>query len=158
VTLHRPSNVDEPAQLREIAQALQAIAKDIPVIFPVHPRTRQRLHDLGVDLHARQLHVVDPIGYLGFLALQRHATLVITDSGGIQEETTFLGVPCLTVRENTERPITVTQGTNLLVGQDMHRLGHEVARILDQGGRQGQIPALWDGRASERIADLIVAL
>jgi UDP-N-acetylglucosamine 2-epimerase (non-hydrolysing) len=158
VTLHRPSNVDEPARLREIAQALQMIAKDIPVIFPVHPRTRQRLHDLGIGLQARQLQVVDPIGYLDFLALQRHATLVITDSGGIQEETTFLDVPCLTVRENTERPITVTHGTNLLVGQDMQHLAREIARILDQGVRSGQIPPLWDGQASERIADVIAAL
>jgi UDP-N-acetylglucosamine 2-epimerase (non-hydrolysing) len=156
VTLHRPSNVDDPVMLGKIMQTLQEIAEAIAVIFPVHPRTRERLRSLGLTNHNSQLRLIDPLGYLDFLALQCQAVFVITDSGGIQEETTFLGVPCLTVRENTERPITVTLGTNILVGQNMERLRNEVARILDQGVGQHQIPPLWDGRTGERIADVIV--
>ena len=159
VTLHRPSNVDEPVMLAEIMSALADISRDVPVIFPIHPRTRQRLSDLNL-LHpksaSQNLKFLDPIGYLDFLALQRHATLVITDSGGIQEETTYLNVPCLTVRENTERPITVTMGTNILVGRDMSRLRVETRRILRGEVRQGQTPPLWDGHAAERIADILV--
>ncbi len=157
VTLHRPSNVDEPAMLREIMQALDKISHDIPVIFPVHPRTRQQLKNSQFTIRNSQLHLVEPLGYLDFLALQRHATLVITDSGGIQEETTYLGVPCLTVRENTERPVTVALGTNILVGQDMERLQAEVGRILAGDGKRGQRPPLWDGHAAERIANVIEA-
>ena len=157
VTLHRPSNVDEPVMLGRLMQTLHGIADDIPVLFPVHPRTRQRLQTLSLPHQSKQLFFVDPLGYLEFLALQRHASLVITDSGGIQEETTYLGVPCLTVRENTERPVTVTLGTNTLVGQDMERLNEEAQRILRGNSKQGQIPPLWDGRAGERIAATVVA-
>jgi UDP-N-acetylglucosamine 2-epimerase (non-hydrolysing) len=162
-TLHRPSNVDDPAMLMEIIKVLADISRDIPVIFPIHPRTRQRLQHIQ---HATErgsawggstsLHLFDPLSYLDFLALQRHATLVITDSGGIQEETTYLGVPCLTLRENTERPVTVTLGTNLLVGRDMLCLRQAVACILGGETRPYQIPPLWDGKASNRIANLIV--
>lgn len=155
VTLHRPSNVDEPEALRQIMQALRAIARDVPTIFPVHPRTRQRLHSLGFEGRDGRLQLIDPLGYLDFLALQRHALLVITDSGGVQEETTFLGVPCLTMRNNTERPITVTSGTNTLIGQDPERLRREVATILKSGGRTAQVPALWDGQASQRLAEVL---
>jgi len=155
VTLHRPSNVDEPTMLREIMGALDKISHDIPMIFPVHPRTRQRLENSQFTIRNSQLHLVEPLGYLDFLALQRHATLVITDSGGIQEETTYLGVPCLTMRENTERPVTVSLGTNTLVGQDMERLRTEVGRTLAGDGKQGQAPLLWDGHAAERIANVI---
>lgn len=158
VTLHRPSNVDHPEMLGAIARTLDDLAAQIPVIFPVHPRTRQRLQSLGIELRNPQLRLIDPVGYLDFLALQRYATLVVTDSGGIQEETTFLGVPCLTVRENTERPITVAIGTNKLVGQDMDLLRGEASRILESGVADGGIPPLWDGHASERIADLVVQL
>jgi len=157
VTLHRPSNVDEPVMLQRIVETLNDIASDISVLFPVHPRTRQRLQSLGLTKHSDQLHLLEPVGYLDFLALQRHATVVITDSGGIQEETTFLGVPCLTVRENTERPVTVTLGTNTLVGRDMDRLRSEVFSILEHGAKRAQIPPLWDGRAGERIADILVS-
>jgi UDP-N-acetylglucosamine 2-epimerase (non-hydrolysing) len=157
VTLHRPSNVDDPAMLAGIMEALADISQRIPIIFPVHPRTRQRLAALNLQLSTSSLQLIDPISYLDFLALQRHAALVITDSGGIQEETTYLGVPCLTVRENTERPITVTLGTNQLVGRDMARLRQAAARILAGEVRPHQIPPLWDGKASERIAELIVA-
>ena len=156
VTLHRPSNVDDPPMLMKMIQTLVEISDDLPIIFPMHPRTRERLHTLRSVPQSSGLNLVDPMSYLEFLALQRRATLVITDSGGIQEETTFLGVPCLTVRENTERPVTVEVGTNILVGQDMHRLKEEVHRILHGQGKKGRTPPLWDGRASERIAHVIL--
>lgn len=158
VTLHRPSNVDDPAVLRRIIEALEEIGRELPVIIPVHPRTRQRLDKWCIKVSSNgQLRLTDPVGYLEFLALQRNATLVITDSGGVQEECTYLGVPCLTVRENTERPVTVTMGTNVVVGRDMKRLGAEVDRILAGKAKQGRVPPLWDGKASERIADLLLA-
>jgi UDP-N-acetylglucosamine 2-epimerase (non-hydrolysing) len=157
VTLHRPSNVDDPAELRGIMQTLLEIARRLPLVFPVHPRTGQRLRDLGLAMTRTELHLIDPLGYLDCLALQRHATLVITDSGGIQEETTYLRVPCITVRENTERPITITKGTNVLVGRDMALLRSEAARVLDNGAVRGQAPALWDGRAGERIAEIVLS-
>jgi UDP-N-acetylglucosamine 2-epimerase (non-hydrolysing) len=156
VTLHRPSNVDDSAELARILDALNEISDKIGVIFPVHPRTRQMMRDLNIQDSSTALHLVEPIGYLEFLALQRQATLLITDSGGIQEETTFLGVPCLTVRENTERPVTVELGTNVLVGRDMQRLKAEVNRILSGKAKTGTIPPLWDGKAGERIADIIL--
>lgn len=156
-TLHRPSNVDDAEGLRRIVATLAEISERIPVVFPVHPRTRLRLRDLNITFNESRLRLTDPIGYIEFLALQRHAELVITDSGGIQEETTYLGVPCLTVRENTERPVTVSVGTNTLVGTDMNRLREETARILDGAGKRGRIPDLWDGRASERIARFIAS-
>lgn len=156
ITLHRPSNVDEPGMLLKIMDTLGAISRNIPLIFPIHPRTRQRLADLNYALPDRdRFMLLEPVGYLEFLALQQTAALVITDSGGIQEETTVLGIPCLTVRENTERPITVTIGTNILVGQDMARLQEEVSKILAGDAKQGAIPPLWDGRAGERIAEII---
>jgi UDP-N-acetylglucosamine 2-epimerase (non-hydrolysing) len=153
VTLHRPSNVDDPTSLAQIVETLSAIARELPVLFPVHPRTRARLAGMPI---ADGLHLLEPLGYLDFLALQRHATVVLTDSGGVQEETTFLGVPCLTLRENTERPVTVSMGTNRLVGRDMGLLRDEVARILGGDGRQGVVPPLWDGHAGERIAAILV--
>jgi len=156
VTLHRPSNVDDPAELHTIMSALVEIGRDLPLIFPIHPRTRQRLHVMGFTVPDSQVQLTDPLSYLDFLALQRHARLVISDSGGIQEETTYMGVPCLTVRENTERPVTVTIGTNTLVGRDMELLHREVARILAGEGKQGTIPPLWDGHAGERIADVLL--
>ena len=157
VTLHRPSNVDEPSMLKSIVEALTEISKQLPVLFPAHPRTRKRLVDNGIAIpNSPNFRLLDPVGYLQFLALQRKATVVITDSGGIQEETTYLGVPCLTVRENTERPVTVTSGTNMLVGQDMRVLKGEVNNILSQDYQRGQIPEFWDGKASERIAQIVV--
>jgi len=156
VTLHRPSNVDTPAALASILAALNDISRHVPLIFPIHPRTRQRLGASRSTAASPHLRLVDPVGYLDFLGLQRHAALVITDSGGIQEETTYLGVPCLTVRENTERPVTVTVGTNILVGQDMDRLRAEAGRILSGAGKKGQVPPLWDGHAAERIAKALL--
>jgi UDP-N-acetylglucosamine 2-epimerase (non-hydrolysing) len=153
VTLHRPSNVDDSDTLKEIVETLVDISADIDIVFPVHPRTRQRLSGLGANLTA--LHLLDPLPYLEFIALEKRATVVITDSGGIQEETTYLGVPCLTIRENTERPITVETGTNVLVGHDRISLRREVDKILKGQGKQGKIPPLWDGLAGERIATLL---
>lgn len=159
VTLHRPSNVDEPEMLRKIIETLNAISKSIPIIFPIHPRTHRRIEEFQLKLaDPSRLLLLDPVGYLEFLGLQRAATAVVTDSGGVQEETTFLGIPCFTVRKNTERPITITLGTNVLVGQDMEKLQREVAKLLREertviGNRP---PPLWDGRAGERIADIVI--
>lgn len=155
VTLHRPSNVDDPEMLRKILVTLGQLAQEVEVLFPIHPRTRQRIYDSKLVSLASALTLTEPVGYLEFLALQQHATLVITDSGGVQEETTFLGIPCLTVRENTERPITITKGTNCLVGQDMDLLQSEAEQVLSGKIKQGQIPPLWDGRAGERIAAIV---
>ncbi len=164
VTLHRPSNVDDLPWLRDLLATLADLSGRLHIIFPVHPRTRQRLNGLGSALASNsRLRLLEPLPYLQFLALQRHAAVVITDSGGIQEETTFLGVPCLTVRENTERPVTITQGTNQLVGRNLQRLRAAAAEILSrestslagtEAGRN-RIP-LWDGHAAERIAQVIV--
>jgi UDP-N-acetylglucosamine 2-epimerase (non-hydrolysing) len=123
------------------------------VVFPAHPRTRQRIADFG--LNAGQLRVLDPLPYVNFLGLQSRATVVITDSGGIQEETTYLGVPCLTVRENTERPVTVSMGTNVLVGRDPEKLRAELSRVLGGNSKKGTVPLLWDGHAGDRIADIL---
>lgn len=157
VTLHRPSNVDDPVMLKKVMDTLIQISEDIPVLFPVHPRTRVRLSDNGINIpNENRLRLLDPVGYKQFIALQRNATVVVTDSGGIQEETTYLGVPCLTVRENTERPVTVTEGTNILVGQDMESLKTEISKILNGNQKIGKIPSLWDGKAGERIAQILV--
>ena len=160
VTLHRPSNVDDLAWLRDLLATLSDLSGQLSVIFPVHPRTRQRLNDLGLDHYANsRLHLLEPLPYLEFIGLQRRAAIVITDSGGIQEETTFLGIPCLTVRENTERPITISLGTNQLVGRDLKTLRSSAEAILQQRslpqGEQKCVP-LWDGHAAERVARVIV--
>lgn len=153
VTLHRPANVDDGATLKGILESLLEVNRDLSVVFPAHPRTRQRIAEFG--LNASQLRIVDPQPYVDFLALQMRSTVVITDSGGIQEETTYLGVPCLTMRENTERPITVTQGTNVLVGRDAKKLQGELSRVLSGQAKKGTVPALWDGNAGDRIADIV---
>lgn len=156
VTLHRPANVDDGNTLKSILQSLLDVSRELTIIFPAHPRTRQRIADFGLD--ADHLRLLDPLPYVEFLALQCGAQVVITDSGGIQEETTYLGVPCLTVRENTERPVTVTQGTNVLVGRDPEKLRCAVADVLDGKAKRGSIPALWDGKAAERIAAVLAGL
>jgi UDP-N-acetylglucosamine 2-epimerase (non-hydrolysing) len=155
VTLHRPSNVDDSASLKGILQSLLEVNEQLEVVFPVHPRTRQRIEQFGINIE--KLHLLEPLPYIEFLSLQRQAALVITDSGGIQEETTYLGVPCLTLRTNTERPVTVTMGTNILIGQDLGRLHSEVTKILEGNAKKGSIPPLWDGRAGERIAEVLHA-
>ncbi len=157
-TLHRPSNVDDPARLARLVDVLKTLAQQLPVVFPVHPRTRARLEAQQISeaaLKAQGLLLSPPLGYLDFLQLQDAAKVVITDSGGVQEETTALGVPCLTVRDNTERPITITEGTNKLVGSDPAVLPGEVAEILAGRSKRGRIPALWDGQAGERAAAAI---
>ena len=153
-TLHRPSNVDDPAHLAPLLGALLEIGREIPVLFPAHPRTAERLKTLGIELDDR-VRVAEPFGYLDFLALQSAATVVLTDSGGIQEETTALGVPCLTLRESTERPITVTDGTNQVVGTEPERIV-AAARTVIRDGVPSRRPALWDGHAAERIAKVII--
>ena len=153
VTLHRPSNVDDPQSLRGILESLLEISEDLEIVFPVHPRTRQRIGEFGISV--ARLHLLEPLPYIEFLALQRRALAVITDSGGIQEETTYLRVPCITLRNNTERPITVSLGTNVLAGQDAATLKTELKKVLNGKAKNGTIPPLWDGKASERIAHIL---
>jgi UDP-N-acetylglucosamine 2-epimerase (non-hydrolysing) len=153
VTLHRPANVDDDRTLKLLLETLLEVNTQLKVVFPVHPRTRQRIADFGID--ARQLDLREPLPYIEFLALQRRATAVVTDSGGIQEETTYLKVPCLTLRNNTERPVTVTLGTNILVGQDGARLRSELTKILEGKQKPGTVPPLWDGHTGERIAEIL---
>jgi len=155
VTLHRPSNVDEPIAIRKLCEVLAWVSTRIEVFFPVHPRTRRRLQEFDILVNLPGLHLLPPMPYLEFLGMQRRASVVLTDSGGIQEETTYLGVPCLTLRENTERPITTTMGTNVVVGRDMERLRTEILAVLSGDFRRGTIPRLWDGHASERIAECL---
>jgi UDP-N-acetylglucosamine 2-epimerase (non-hydrolysing) len=157
LTLHRPSNVDSADKLRELMSAIQAVATELPVIFPVHPRTKQRLAETGA-INNPQLRLIDPLGYLDFLCLLSRATLVLTDSGGIQEETTALGVPCLTLRENTERPVTISQGTNLLVGTDPVHIRTAAQDILAGKSKAGRIPPLWDGKAAGRIVEILLRI
>jgi UDP-N-acetylglucosamine 2-epimerase (non-hydrolysing) len=157
VTLHRPSNVDDPAVFRRLWSTLTEISEDLELVFPIHPRTRDRLEAIkpgGGDGVAR-LHLLPPLGYLEMLGLVRSAKLVLTDSGGVQEETTALGVPCITLRENTERPITVHEGTNTVVGSDPERIREVVNAVLETGGKAGRVPELWDGKAAIRIRDVI---
>jgi UDP-N-acetylglucosamine 2-epimerase (non-hydrolysing) len=158
LTLHRPSNVDDPRVFDPLFTAIAGIARKLPIVFPVHPRTRPALErwirERG-EAALGQLRPVPPLGYLEFLHLMSEARLLLTDSGGIQEESTVLGVPCLTLRENTERPATVEEGTNQLVGSDPERLTAGAEAILDGRGKRGRIPEGWDGHAAERIADLI---
>jgi len=159
VTLHRPATVDNDAILRSMGAALEEIASELPLIFPVHPRTQSKWEKACIQrpgrCASRRLLLVPPLSYLSFLQLESAATLVITDSGGVQEETTALGVPCLTVRENTERPVTLSEGTNVLVGLDGRRLVGEARKVLRGGGKRGQVPKLWDGHASERIVRVL---
>lgn len=154
VTLHRASNVDAEAQLRDLAGTLAAVAERIPLVFPVHPRTRKALVEGHIDL-GEHVALVPPSGYIEFLALMDGASIVLTDSGGIQEETTVLGIPCLTLRENTERPITISQGTNRLVGTSRPAVVAAVDEVLAAGALEARTPPLWDGRAGVRIADEI---
>jgi UDP-N-acetylglucosamine 2-epimerase (non-hydrolysing) len=158
VTLHRPANVDDLPWLREMLAALTDVSRDVPVLFPLHPRTAKRLAEAGATLDGNtSLRLLSPLPYLEFLALQRMAQVVITDSGGVQEETSYLGVPCLTVRENTERPITLTEGTNILVGRDIAHLRGELERSLAQASCKPCAIPLWDGHAAERIAQILAA-
>jgi len=154
ITLHRPSNVDNAETMTRIAGALKEIAADIPLIFPVHPRTRANLASFGIDL-GPNITLVGPQAYMAFLNLWKDATVILTDSGGLQEETTALGVPCITIRENTERPVTVDEGSNVLVGTDPARIVLEARKVLRGEGKQGRRPHLWDGKAAERIVAVL---
>jgi UDP-N-acetylglucosamine 2-epimerase (non-hydrolysing) len=154
VTLHRPSNVDDGAVFLPMLETLNSLSRDLPLIFPVHPRTQQKWAAELARCHAN-LKTIGPQGYLEFLALQKHAKVVITDSGGIQEETTYLGTPCFTLRENTERPITVSIGTNILIGRNFELLRSEFEKVMKGSRAQRGCPPLWDGKASDRIADIL---
>ena len=157
LTLHRASNVDNPATLRALLSTVGEVCQQLPVVFPMHPRTRSRIEQagLGAMLKMQSLVELPPLDYLEMLGLMRTAKIVLTDSGGIQEETTALGVPCITMRDNTERPITVEEGTNTIVGLDRNRILSAVDNVLRTGGKAGRIPDLWDGRASQRIVSVL---
>ena len=158
VTLHRPSNVDTKAQLGRILEALEAVQRQIDVLFPIHPRSVARLKQFNFfDRVSRWpgLKLTEPLGYLDFVNLMSQSTLVLTDSGGLQEETTVLGIPCLTLRENTERPITISEGTNVLLGADPARIEPAVRKILNGQGKKGHIPKFWDGKAAKRIVAIL---
>ncbi len=164
LTLHRPSNVDERATFKRILDALAEISDHFPIIFPVHPRTRARITEFGFAEHVKSLenlHLIEPLGYLDFLRLYSGAALVLTDSGGLQEETTALGIPCLTLRENTERPVTVSMGTNQIVGTNTDKIIYAARRVLDAPRRavpsHAKLPPLWDGHAADRILDALVS-
>jgi UDP-N-acetylglucosamine 2-epimerase (non-hydrolysing) len=154
LTLHRPSNVDDPGTLRSILEGVHAIAREMPVVFPVHPRTRERLSTFGMKEWLGRLTLTEPLGYIDFLALTSHARLILTDSGGLQEESTALGIACLTVRENTERPVTITHGSNSIVGTKTSEIVRGYREALAREGAY-LIPPLWDGRAAERVASVI---
>jgi UDP-N-acetylglucosamine 2-epimerase (non-hydrolysing) len=159
VTLHRPNNVDDPVSLNRLIECMEIIAEKLPIVFPPHPRTAKNLKHFGLDSRLNQnknIYVIRPLGYLEFLNLLLDATLVLTDSGGIQEEATFLRIPCITLRENTERPVTISLGTNYLVGTDPKKIVKTVFDILERREKWGVIPPLWDGHASQRILDVLI--
>lgn len=158
LTMHRPSNVDDPVVFSRILDALQEVQRELPIIFPIHPRTRKNLKQMGLQARIEEmsgLHLLDPIGYLDFLKLQSSAKLVLTDSGGIQEETTILKVPCITLRENTERPVTAEIGSNQIVGTDTDKILDAYRKVISGNWREPQIPPLWDGKAAERIVSIL---
>jgi UDP-N-acetylglucosamine 2-epimerase (non-hydrolysing) len=157
LTLHRPANVDDAGKFRRILENLRIVAEDLPIVFPAHPRTARRIAEAGLQKETAFLRMTEPLGYLDFLAAMDHAALVLTDSGGIQEETTILGVPCFTLRDNTERPITVSEGTNTLVGADGSRLSESYAQLKAGARKPAARPELWDGRSGGRIAEVLVA-
>ena len=156
VTLHRPSNVDDRRHLANLLEMFGNLSERLPIVFPIHPRTRKMISEFGLKHDYPGLKLVDPIGYLEFLAMQEGARLVLTDSGGIQEETTILAVPCLTLRNNTERPVTVSHGTNRIVGQDIATIQAACEEVLAQPKPTGRIPELWDGKTAERIVTEVV--
>lgn len=155
VTMHRPSNVDDAAVLAPLMEALSAVGTECPLIFPVHPRTRHVIERIGLEADEQYVRMIEPVGYLDFVKLMRYASIVLTDSGGIQEETTALGIPCLTIRDNTERPVTVTVGTNRLVGTKPERIVAEARDALKRGSSGAKVPDRWDGKAAPRIAQVI---
>jgi len=157
LTLHRPSNVDDVQLFRQLLETVRMVSEEVPVIFPVHPRTRNRMAELGLQtlIESRRIAQLQPLGYLEMLGLVSDSRLVMTDSGGLQEETTVLGVPCITLRDTTERPVTVDQGTNTVVGHDRRQIMAIVSDVLNNGGKRGRTPELWDGRAATRIKSVL---
>jgi UDP-N-acetylglucosamine 2-epimerase (non-hydrolysing) len=164
LTLHRPSNVDDAATLGGILEALREVAREIPIVFPIHPRTKKMIDQFGLGEYCSStpkpqgLWITEPLGYLDFLHLNMHAMMVITDSGGLQEETTVLGVPCITLRHNTERPITCEVGTNVIVGNDREEILRQALKVLRGDVARGRVPEKWDGRAAERIVEILANL
>ena len=170
LTLHRPSNVDDKGSFTNILEGLRNVSRKVPIIFPAHPRTQKQIKLFGYERYftfidhnskncinpKKSINLLNPLPYLDFLNLMANARLVLTDSGGIQEETTILGIPCLTLRENTERPITVTQGSNTIVGSNPERIVSESMKILNGGGKVGKAPELWDGKAAEKIVGILL--
>lgn len=160
VTLHRPECVDNIENLSRIIDAFESIQKKCPIIWPMHPRTKITVKDFGLESRIekiRNLIIIEPLGYYDFLSLMKNSFMVLTDSGGIQEETTVLGIPCLTLRQDTERPITVSEGTNKLVGLDLDRIIDSASKLLDDNDTNGKIPNLWDGNTSNRITEIILS-
>lgn len=157
LTMHRPSNVDDPVVLERLLKVLRELSDELPIVFPIHPRTEARIKDAGLSsyLDTPRIYQRPPLGYLELLGLMQHARLVLTDSGGLQEETTALGIPCITLRENTERPITVEDGTNTIVGTDPALIRKAFDEIMSTGGKAGRVPELWDGKAAERIVPIL---
>lgn len=158
ITMHRPSNVDDPEILARLLDMLGELSARLPLLFPMHPRTRNKIEEFGLQAKveaAADLRLMEPLGYLDFMKCTDNALFVLTDSGGVQEETTVLGVPCITARENTERPVTATVGTNVVVGRDTARIRQEVEKILDGKDKRGETPELWDGHAAERIVRIL---
>lgn len=159
VTLHRPSNVDCPQTLESLVDVIVDVSDDLPLVFPIHPRTESKLKEYGLRSRLEQagaLRLLGPLGYQDFLCLTSQAKVIVTDSGGLQEESTALGIPCLTMRENTERPITVELGTSTLVGSSAELLEEKLREVITGGYKQGSCPSLWDGRAAERIVDVLL--
>ena len=170
LTLHRPSNVDDKRTFKNILEALKEVSKRIPILFPAHPRTQKQVKAFGYEKYfnflemnpkntvklRNSINLSGPLSYVEFLNLMANSKLVYTDSGGIQEETTILGIPCLTIRENTERPVTIEEGTNILVGSDREKIAEESYKILKGKGKKGRIPKLWDGKAARRIVNILL--
>jgi len=158
VTLHRPSNVDIRENLKNLFHTFSVLGEDMKVVFPMHPRTKKMIELFDLDRYVSSIDnliITDPVGYLDFMQLMQNARLILTDSGGIQEETTYLGIPCITIRENTERPVTVEIGTNVMVSPDTDQILTETKKIITGHGKKGQIPELWDGKAAERIVKIL---
>ncbi|MCP4478682.1 MAG: UDP-N-acetyl glucosamine 2-epimerase [Planctomycetaceae bacterium] len=160
VTLHRPANVDSQPVLEALVNVLLDISDEMPLVFPIHPRTKSRLEefDLGIKLEAaKNIHCIGPAGYLDFLCLTSNSKFIVTDSGGLQEESTALGIPCLTMRPSTERPVTSTEGTSTLIGSDADKLENLLRQVIQGDYKCGKCPDLWDGKAAERIAKIFAA-
>ncbi|RMH60520.1 MAG: UDP-N-acetylglucosamine 2-epimerase (non-hydrolyzing) [Calditrichaeota bacterium] len=158
ITLHRPSNVDDPVVFERLINTFEKIEKELKLVFPIHPRSRKRISEFGLEERVAampNLKLLDPLGYLDFMHLMHNARVLLTDSGGIQEETTYLGIPCITMRENTERPVTIDVGTNVLVGSDTDKIYTEFKKVINGQAKKGEIPPLWDGHAAERIVEII---